>query len=288
MTQLWRLNAHVDFGILGELADRLAVLETSMPLDWSLYDEGDIARLDVLFDIEPDVDAFRSGAGLPASLIIDVSPFAEADRHLLQQPGLRAFKTGRFVLSAPPLPEFKPGEVGLEIDAGEAFGSGHHPSTRACLQAFDALLSAGSKPTSVLDMGCGSAILAIAAAKTLPGAPVIAVDSDAATLDDARANCQRGGVSHITCLHGEGYAHDQVKDRAFDLVFVNVYGPHHLHLMPGTSRALTPGGHAILSGLQPVEEARINALIEECGLCLLSRIEIDHWVTLVVTKRDPS
>lgn len=284
MSHHWRLSAHVDFGILGDLANSLAELEKSQSFDWSLYDEGDIARLDVLFEQEPDIAAFRIGAGLPDALLMDLSRLAEKDRHILQEPGLKSFRIARFVLCTPPLPVLTGKDVGIEIDAGDSFGSGRHPSTRGCLEVFDALLDDGFAPRSVLDMGCGSAILAIAAAKALPRANLIAVDADHGAVSDGRANCARNGVDRITCFHSEGYDHDRLRDAQFDLVFVNIYGPLHLKLTPATSRAIAPGGRAILSGLQLNEEDATLAVIQESGLNVLARRQVERWVTLVVEK----
>jgi len=282
MTTLWRLSAHVDFGILGDLANRLALLETTQAFDWSLYDEGDIARLDILFESEPDTADFRRAAELPEDQVIDLTRFAETDRHLLQEPGLKPCKIGRFVLGDAGAMQVAAHEIAIDVRAGDSFGSGRHPSTRGCLERLDRMSVDGFKPARILDMGCGSAILAIAASKLYPDAALTAVDADAGAIVDARANCQRNQAEHIHLLQSEGYAHDQLREARFDLVVVNVYGPLHIELTPYTRRAIAPGGRAMLSGLQLDAEDATRAAIKQAGLRITDRVRIENWLTLTV------
>ena len=175
--------------------------------------------------------------------------------------------------------------IPIEIDAGIAFGSGEHATTEGCLLALAALRDKGFHPAGALDMGCGSGILAIAAAK-LYDCEVLAVDIDPASADFAREAAETNGAhQRVTALAGDGYATPQVGERApYDLILANILANPLIAMAPDLAAALKPGGVAILSGLLADQAEAVTAAHVVAGLRLLERNDLRTWSTLVLTK----
>jgi ribosomal protein L11 methyltransferase len=184
---------------------------------------------------------------------------------------------------AGPVPD---GRVAILIDAGLAFGTGEHQSTRGCLIALDRLAD-GPPMARVLDLGSGSGILAIAAAMIWPG-EITAADSDAdavaATARGARAN---GVAGRVTALHSLGFRNSIVRRRApFDLVLANILARPLVRLAPAIARHLAPGGRVVLSGLLVEQGPAVLEAYRGHGLGRAERAErivLDEWLTLVLS-----
>jgi ribosomal protein L11 methyltransferase len=178
------------------------------------------------------------------------------------------------------------GRVPLQIEATVAFGTGHHGTTLGCLLAFDRLLTAGERPAKVADIGCGTAVLAMAAATTLPEALVIASDIDRVAVDVAEANVAINGLEgRIECLEAAGLDHRRIKAAApYDLIFANILKGPLIELAPAIGAHLATGGRAILSGLLAVQAEAVTAAYVAAGLCLQNRDDIGEWSTLVLQK----
>ena len=174
------------------------------------------------------------------------------------------------------------GCVALTIDAATAFGTGEHASTRGCLLALDAL-ARRRRARAVLDMGTGTGILAIAAAK-IWRAKVAAFDIDEEAARVARRNAAVNGVaSFVTARRGRSHAGRALRRRApYDLVFANILARPIIAMARGLARALAPGGVAVLSGLLPWQEAAVLAAHRRVRLTLAARIVVDGWSTLVL------
>lgn len=178
------------------------------------------------------------------------------------------------------------GRVPLQIEATVAFGTGHHGTTLGCLLAFDRLLTEGWRPARVADIGCGTAVLAMAAAATLPGALVIASDIDRVAVDVAEANVAINGLEgRVECLEAAGLDHPRLRAAApYDLIFANILKGPLIELAPGIAANLAPGGRAILSGLLVVQAEAVTEAYVAAGLRLESRNDIGEWSTLVLQK----
>lgn len=178
------------------------------------------------------------------------------------------------------------GRVALQIEATVAFGTGHHGTTLGCLLAFDRLLTEGWRPGRVADIGCGTAVLAMAAAATLPGALVIASDIDAVAVDVAEANVAINGLEgRVECLEAAGLDHQRLHAAApFDLIFANILKGPLIELAPAIASHLASGGRAILSGLLVVQADSVIAAYASAGLCLQSRDDLGEWSVLVLQK----
>ncbi|MCX7288410.1 MAG: 50S ribosomal protein L11 methyltransferase [Rhodobacterales bacterium] len=178
------------------------------------------------------------------------------------------------------------GRVPLQIEATVAFGTGHHGTTLGCLLAFDQLLSAGVRPASVADIGCGTAVLAMAAAATLPDARVIASDIDRVAVDVAEANVAINGLSgRVECLEAAGLDHERLAAVApYDLIFANILKGPLIELAPAIAAKLSTGGRAILSGLLVVQAEAVTAAYIDAQFCLESRNDLGEWSTLVLQR----
>lgn len=201
---------------------------------------------------------------------------------------LHPVEAGRFFLygshDSDKVPE---GAIPLLIEAAMAFGTGHHGTTKGCLEAVDKLFTAGFSPQLVADIGCGTAVLAIAAAKVL-NRVVIASDIDPQAVDVAAANAQANGVGAlVTCLEATGFAHPEiVAGGPYNLVFANILMGPLIELAPDMATHTAPGGYAILSGLlNPQGDAVVAAYAAE-GFTVFDRSEIGEWTTLTLRKPD--
>ncbi len=175
------------------------------------------------------------------------------------------------------------GHVPIRLEASLAFGSGTHPSTQNCLLVLDDLARRRA-PRLILDLGSGSGILAIAAAKTWP-ARIIATDVDAVATALTRHNAALNGVAHrVTSVTGPGFAGVPRRHRRFDLIVANILAGTLGTLAPSVAQRLAPGGAAVLSGLLRRDESEIVAIYRAQGLVLRSRIAHGEWLTVELER----
>jgi ribosomal protein L11 methyltransferase len=178
------------------------------------------------------------------------------------------------------------GRVPLQIEATVAFGTGHHGTTLGCLRAFDRLADQGFAPARVADIGCGTAVLAMAAASILPAALVIASDIDQVAVDVARANVSINNLDgRLECLEAAGFDHPRLRDAApYDLVFANILKGPLVQLAPDMAKYVAEDGLCILSGLLCVQAESITEAYVAAGFALISRDDIGEWSTLVLRR----
>jgi ribosomal protein L11 methyltransferase len=196
---------------------------------------------------------------------------------------LKPVEAGRFFVhgghDADRVPE---GRIGLLIEAAMAFGTGHHGTTLGCLRALDGLAEAGLMPARVADIGCGTAVLAMAAARLWPGAEVLASDIDAQAVAVAAANVAANGLTgRVACLEAEGFGSPALAG-PFDLIFANILKGPLIDLAPAMARANRPGGLAILSGILNEQADEVLGHYLGCGYNARSRCRIGDWTTLVL------
>jgi ribosomal protein L11 methyltransferase len=218
--------------------------------------------------------------------------------------GLKPVSAGRFTVHGEhDRTRIAPNQIGIEIEAALAFGTGHHGTTRGCLLALDGIVKRRTRcppppergrstrearrvRVNVLDVGTGTGVLAIAAAKALR-CPVLASDIDRQAVTIARANARLNGVAPwVTCQHAAGLADHRIHARApYDLVFANILLPPLRRLAAPLARLTAPDAHVILSGLLATQENAARAAYRPHGFRLKRRIPLDEWVTLVLARR---
>jgi ribosomal protein L11 methyltransferase len=199
---------------------------------------------------------------------------------------LTPVEAGRFfVYGGHDADKLPPGRLGLLIEAAVAFGTGHHGTTLGCLRALDRLVDQGAQPTSIIDVGCGTAVLAMGAAKVFPGV-ILATDIDPVAVEVAEANARANGLEgRLECLEAVGLDHPRIKARApFDLIFANILMGPLIDLAPAMAAHAAPGGTTILSGLLTTQAETVTAAYVAQGFTLTAREDIGEWSTLVLAR----
>jgi len=217
-----------------------------------------------------------------------VSELPETDWVAQVRRELTPVVAGRFFVhgshDAEKLPQ---GSVGLLIDAAMAFGTGHHGTTLGCLNALERLVSAGVMPRSVLDVGCGTAVLAMAAAK-IWDVPVIASDIDPVAVETAAANVTANGLSErVEVIEATGTDHASIAAASpFDLIFANILMGPLIELAPDLARVAAPGANLILSGILTGQAEAVAEVYAGVGYNLVKRVDIVDWTTLNLRLSD--
>src|SRR6266702_8055711 len=177
-----------------------------------------------------------------------------------------------------------PNKLGIEIEAALAFGTGHHGTTRGCLLLLDHVLKA-RHPKRVLDLGSGTGVLAIAAAKALHGA-VLASDIDPASVQVARDNARLNQAGNLVqAIRAAGFSAPQFKKHGpFDLVLANILANPLRQMATPMTRHLAPSALLILSGLLPSQAAGVIAAYRARGLVLVRQLQIEGWSSLLMRR----
>jgi len=246
-------------------------------------EDRDVWRIDAFPTTREEAGALQGRLAAQPGLVVTVEALADADWLAMSLSGLPPVRAGRFfVYGAHDRGRIPPNAVALRIEAGAAFGTGHHGTTVGCLQAWNDLIKA-RRIDKVLDVGAGTGVLAIAAART--GARLArGTDIDAPSVRIARENAALNGA-RAEFVHASGLGHQSVRSAApYDLVFANILAPPLVALAQDIRGALRPGGVAILSGLLRTQERRVLAAYRSRGFRLLRRIHRDAWATLVIQR----
>jgi ribosomal protein L11 methyltransferase len=250
-------------------------------------DDGGQWQLAVHFRERPDEAGLRAlvalAAGEAAAAALTIEPVAPTDWVKQSLADLKPVRAGRFIVhGAHDRARIKPNDIGIEIEAALAFGTGHHGTTRGCLLALDDLAKR-RRSTRVLDLGTGSGVLAIAAAKILR-ARVVATDIDRVAVEAARANARLNCAgAAITFVHATGANARAIAHGApYDLIFANILLGPLLRLAAPLSRLAALGGRVVLSGLLPGHANAVLSIYRAQGFVLEHRIPLEGWVTLVL------
>lgn len=254
---------------------------------FEIEDGSGLWEVGAYFQDAPDtaaINALAAKAGAKPFVISEV-PDVDWVAHVRRE--LAPVEAGRFFVygshDADKVPE---GRVALQIEATVAFGTGHHGTTLGCLRAFDRLLDQGIRPAKVADIGAGTAVLAIAAAATLPEALVIASDIDEVAVDVSEANVAINGLDgRVECLEAAGFAHPRLHEASpYDLIFANILKGPLIELAPDMGQHCAPGGLVILSGLLAVQAEAVTAAYVQAGFTPVSREDIGEWSALVLKR----
>ncbi len=241
-----------------------------------------IWRIDAFPTTQDESDGInRVLAGFKLKVTTEV--LADADWLAMALSGLPPVKAGRFfVYGMHDRGRLPASTVNLRIEAGAAFGTGHHGTTVGCLQAYDRLIKARSFK-KVLDVGAGTGLLAIAAART--GSKLaVGTDIDRPSVRIARENA-KVNQANAKFVHASGLGDRLVADNApYDLVFANILARPLISLAQDIKRALVPGGTVILSGLLRTQERMVKAAYLSRGFKIVTRIHRDAWATLVLQR----
>ncbi len=237
----------------------------------------------------PQPHAFRAVLAAISGLSqedISVEPLPDEDWVSLTQKGLAPIAAGRFVVhGSHDRDRVGHSRFALEIDAGRAFGTAHHGTTRGCLMAIDALAKHRLPVRAALDLGTGSGILAIAVTRSFR-CLVHAVDVDPVAIDVARENCRKNKASdHVTLAVGDGWRPAAAYKPGYDLIVANILAQPLLCLAARVRDLTQIGGRTVLSGLLDCQAREVLGAYRSRGYHLERHIRLDGWSTLTLRRR---
>jgi ribosomal protein L11 methyltransferase len=269
-------------------AGRLGELIAPEPLAVTLFEAQPLHfTVEAYFDTQPPMAVL---AGTLGDVVGLGTPSLEAVPDLnwvaLSQAALPPIEAGRLLVhGSHDRARFALRHSAIEIDAGEAFGTGHNPTTAGCLVALDAL-TRRRRFRRVLDLGCGTGVLAIAAARLIADAQVFAVDNDPIATAVARANARLNRAGRrLTIVTATGFAHPTLRRaRPFDLVLANIL-PRPLQRLAAPMRgAMAPGGFAVLSGLLNHQAREVAMSYRATGFRLVGWERRAGWSILTLQR----
>jgi ribosomal protein L11 methyltransferase len=285
-TALTTLNGQKPADALGEVLERLVPEPTGVGV-FEVEDGSGIWEVGGYFVEKPD----EAGLALLAAAF-DAKPFVVSElpevdwvAHVRRE--LSPVQAGRFFVygnhDADKVPE---GSIALLIEAAMAFGTGHHGTTLGCLQVLDQLAKDGFVGENVADIGCGTAVLAMAASKIWPN-PVLASDIDMQAVDVARANVASNDLDgQVICIEAAGFDAAELKQAApFDLVFANILKGPLISLAPDMDDSVKNGGYAILSGILNEQAQEVVNVYTHNGFELVDKRENGEWTTLLLRRK---
>ncbi|MFD1882722.1 50S ribosomal protein L11 methyltransferase [Paracoccus pacificus] len=285
----WSVLSHVAGREAAEaLAGRIEDLEPE-PAGTGVFeieDGSDRWEVGAWFTEEPDEIALTLLAAAWGAEPFAISELPEVDWVAHVRRELTPVEAGRFfVYGSHDADKLPPHAVALCIDAAMAFGTGHHATTRGCLLALDRLASDGFQPGRVADIGSGTAVLAMAAAR-LWTVPVIASDIDPVAVETAAANVISNGLAgRVECIEAAGFDHPLLESAApFDLVFANILKQPLIDLAPDMRKSTAKGGRIILSGILTTQADEVRDAYQAHGFQPDRRDDLGEWTVLVMTR----
>lgn len=253
---------------------------------FEIEDGSDRWEVGLYFTDAPDEVALALLAAAAGAQPFAVSELPEVDWVAHVRRELSPVVAGRFFVhgahDADKVPE---GAEPLLIEAAMAFGTGHHGTTKGCLEALDRLAREGVAPRRIADIGCGTGVLAMAAARLWPHV-VLAGDMDPVAVDTAAANVIANGLAgRVECVVSEGFRHPLLDEAApYDLVLANILKQPLIDLAPEMAARIVPGGRAVLSGILVPQAAEVIAAYEAEGFAVEHRDDLGEWTTLVMRR----
>lgn len=280
-TALTTLTGKANAEALGEAIERLDPEPTGVGV-FEMEDGSGLWEVGAYFNDTPNPAALALLAAAFEAQTFAVSEVPEVDWVAKVRRELAPVEAGRFfVYGSHDADRVPDGAIGLLIEASMAFGTGHHGTTLGCLRALDTLAKGGFHPERIADIGCGTAVLAMAAAHTWD-VPVFAADIDPVAVDVAVANVKANGLDgRIRCLEAAGFDHPDLQAAApFDLVFANILKGPLIDLTPDMAEAVRAGGHVILSGILTSQADEVIENYARYGFNPVARDDIVDWTTL--------
>jgi ribosomal protein L11 methyltransferase len=257
--------------------------------DWNEVEAHGFWTVEALYDEEPHIEALQSlleaatEAAGATPMQLAIAPVTEIDWVARSLEGLDPVRAGRFfIYGSHDADKIPAGVIPLLVDAGQAFGTGHHETTTGCLDFISELVRPGVR-INALDIGTGTGVLAVAIAK-LAHCNVLASDIDPVAVQVARDNARKNGTApFITAVTAKGFSHPALRARApYDLIVANILARPLVSLAPAFAAHLKVGGALILSGILRNQETMVTSALRAQGLFLRARKAKGDWVTLSI------
>lgn len=231
---------------------------------------------------ERDISRMIAVAG--EALEIQCEQLPDVDWVAKSLEGLKPVRAGRFLVhGSHDRDAVRAGDIAIEINAGQAFGTGHHGTTAGCLEMIGIIICR-ERPDAALDIGTGSAVLAIAIAR-LARIPVLATDIDPIAVAVARENIRLNGVEKLVgTMVATGLSHPALRGRRFPLIVANILAGPLMSLAADMARHLAPGGSLVLSGILAQQRWKVLAAYSGQGFRHIRTRQIGEWVTIHLKK----
>lgn len=269
------------------IADELGFEEDMSALAVSIFEDGpDTLHIQALYDTKSEADAVLTRYSQDNDLECFVTQLEDEDWVTKSQKGLPPVIAGPFCVFGEHDRENIPKDIKYPIlvEAGLAFGTGHHGTTKGCLLAYNRLIEANVSAQNVLDLGCGAGTLAIAYAKA-SGKPVLATDIDPDAVAVTKENAQLNGVGDlVTSVIADGFDHPILKGKTYDLIFANILAEPLMALAPDITAALEMKGRVILSGILDEKSKKVAACYQAHGLEISYFPSVEGWTNLLGQK----
>ena len=269
---------------LEDLAGAITLLEQEGSKNFRLVAHCADAPDRRVIEMQIAIVAAAAGIALPEVTIEELPP---TDWVSAYQNSIKPQVIGRFFVYPSHFDgDFPAGLLPIQLDAGMAFGTGEHGSTRGCLLALDALEASGIGPARVLDLGCGSAILAIAAGLLWPKARIIAADNDPVAVTTARENLERNdSEARVETTESDFFSAPLLKEAApFSLIIANILAGPLIDHAEELVRHLAIDGRLVLAGLLTIQAPDVIAAHGEHGVRVSDRRDLGEWTTLILEK----
>ncbi|MEM1273047.1 MAG: 50S ribosomal protein L11 methyltransferase [Pseudomonadota bacterium] len=283
-TALTTVLGEAEAAMLGEALEDLTPAPTGVGV-FKLEDGSGLWEVGGYFAERPDTVALAILSAAHRAKDFAVSEVPETDWVAHVRRELHPVEAGRFFVYGSHDKDRVPEDrIALLIEAAMAFGTGHHGTTQGCLEALDTLVEQGFEATRIADIGCGTAVLAMAAASVWPEATtIIASDIDRVAVDVATANVAANGLkARVECVEAAGFEHPRLAEAQFDLVFANILKGPLVALAPEFARRRALDGRVILSGLLTSQAPEVIAAYRDLGLLVLDEKQIGEWSTLTL------
>ena len=284
-TALTTLPGRINASDLGDALERLTPEPIGVGV-FELEDGSGLWEVGAYFSEKPDDISLALLAAVFQAEEFKISELPQIDWVSKVQRSLKPVVAGRFfVYGSHDSDKVPPDCEPLLIEASMAFGTGHHGTTKGCLLALEQLITDGFKAKNVIDVGCGTAVLAMAAARIF-SANVIASDIDSVAHSVAKMNIIANGLDqNIQCFEASGFAHEQIKTKnPFDLIFANILLAPLLAIATDISKYSLSGGYVVLSGILSEQAELVVNKYTGVGFSLSNQIEIGEWVTIIFRK----